>query len=51
VPASCSTSAPCVLESAVTGMQVDDKAVQTPFEGNAHVHLTFPEVHHENFQL
>jgi len=31
--------------------QVDDKAVQTPFEGNARVHLTFPEVHHENFQL
>ena len=25
-------------------LQIDDKAVQTPFEGNAQVLLSFPEV-------
>lgn len=25
-------------------LQIDDKAVQTPFEGNARVHLSFQEV-------
>jgi hypothetical protein len=37
-PQQCSTSRP------LCPSQIDEKAVQTPFEGNARVLLSFPEV-------